>query len=88
MKPEVGTWYSQEGLGVFEVTNVEEDSETIEIQMKNGNIEEMSLEDWNGAAASNSLTKIDSPEEEFEDEDEEFEEDDEDEEFEEEEEDE
>lgn len=47
IKPIVGEWYEElSGGQVFQVVAVNDDSETIEVQLFDGDIAEYSFEDW------------------------------------------
>lgn len=47
IEPIVGEWYEQPSGGqVFQVVAVNEDAETVEVQLFDGDIAEFSFEDW------------------------------------------
>lgn len=66
MKPVVGNWY-QEGSRKFAVIAVDDEEGTIEIQDIDGDVDEMEREDWDALVENATLSEIDEPGEESED---------------------
>lgn len=61
IEPIIGDWYRSWG-DLFEVVAVDDDDATIEIQYRDGTLEEMEFADWNTRCKSGALHLAEPPE--------------------------
>ncbi len=61
-RPEIGQWYERTDRGeLFQVTALDEHEGTIELQLFNGDVDELDAETWSGLP----LERADSPEDRY-----------------------
>jgi hypothetical protein len=58
MKPKLGSWYRRDGVGVFQVTGIDTDLETIETTLKGGEVGEWDQEDWDEAVSCDEIVEV------------------------------
>lgn len=59
MKPVIGDWYEQTNISqAFEVISFDEDDGTIEVQYKDGTVEEWEIDDWNDLVEDGELKEV------------------------------